>query len=161
MLKWVITALFLVFILYVFFSANFNSDPADSGRFANNSVLEDKSLSEDSGFKYFSREEFESAKNTKTPIILYFYSNWCTICLSEFPVVEEAANRLGKDKFLGFRVNFNDDDTDEEEKNIARDMKVYYQYTKVFIINGEVVLKDGDPWDKAYAEDKIVEFLTL
>lgn len=81
-------------------------------------------------------------------IVLYFYANWCPICKKEFPELVDAFNQLSTDQVIGFRVNFNDNATDEVETNLAREYGVAYQHTKVFVKNGERLLKSPDSWDQ-------------
>ena len=67
--------------------------------------------------------------------------------MSEFPVMQKVFNELTTDKVIGFRVNYNDDQTDNDEKNLAKQFGVAYQHTKVFVKNGQRILKSPEGWD--------------
>jgi len=95
----------------------------------------------------FAKADYDAAIKTDKLIVLYFYANWCPICIAEFPVMQKAFNELSTDKAIGFRVNYNDDQTDNDEKNLAKQFGVAYQHTKVFVKNGQRILKSPEGWD--------------
>ena len=101
----------------------------------------------------FVKSDYDQALKSDNLIVLYFYANWCPICREEIPKFYEAFNEMSKDsnkyvKVIGFRVNYNDSDTDDDEKTLAREYGIAYQHTKVFIKNGQRVLKSPESWDK-------------
>lgn len=49
---------------------------------------------------------------------------------------------------IGFRVNYNDNQTDNDECNLAREFGVAYQHTKIFVKNGTRILKSPEGWNK-------------
>lgn len=101
----------------------------------------------------FNQNDYEKAIASDKLIILYFYANWCPICKAEFPKMQEVFNTQQTNLVIGFRVNYNDNQTDENEKMLAREYGVSYQHTKVLIKNGEIVLKSPENWDETrYAE---------
>ncbi|MFC1647102.1 TlpA family protein disulfide reductase, partial [Patescibacteria group bacterium] len=104
----------------------------------------------------FKKSDYDKAVASDKIVFLDFYANWCPTCRAEAAKLTKGFDSLNSDNIVGFRVNYNDDDTDEDEKNLASQFEVPYQHYKVVLINGEVVLTDGDIWD----EDKLVEELT-
>ncbi len=99
-------------------------------------------------YKEFTRTEYEQARGEGKDIILIYYADWCPICRGEAPLIEAGFNALNKPNAVGFRVNYNDSFTDDDEKALATEQSVTYQHTKVILKKGEIVLKDGNPWDK-------------
>jgi thiol-disulfide isomerase/thioredoxin len=67
--------------------------------------------------------------STADKIVLFFYADWCPTCR---PIDLEFKNSLKIP--LGveiYRINYNDEDTDEEEKALASKYGVTYQHTFV------------------------------
>jgi thiol-disulfide isomerase/thioredoxin len=96
----------------------------------------------------FTKADYDAALKTDKLVVLYFYANWCPICKAEFPLMQKSFNELTTDKVIGFRVNYNDNQTDNDEKNLAREFGVAYQHTKVFVKNGQRILKSPEGWDE-------------
>jgi thiol-disulfide isomerase/thioredoxin len=98
----------------------------------------------------FVRSDYDVAAKTDKLIILYFYANWCPICREEVPnaLIPAFQELSGNSMVIGFRVNYNDSDTDGDERNLARELGVAYQHTKVFVKNGRRILKAPDSWRK-------------
>jgi len=97
----------------------------------------------------FTRADYDKAVASGKLVVLYFYANWCPICKAEFPTVQSVFAELATDKVVGFRVNFNDNETTDDEEGLAREHGVPYQHTKVFVKDGSRILKAPDTWDKA------------
>ena len=95
----------------------------------------------------FTEADYNRARQGNKLIVLYFYANWCPICRVEFPRMQEAFDALATDRAIGFRVNYNDNETDEGERALAREFGVAYQHTKVFLKNGVRVLKSPESWN--------------
>lgn len=108
----------------------------------------------------FNKADYDAALKTDKVIVLYFYANWCPICRFEFPTMEEVFNELSTDNVIGFRVNYNDFSTDNDEKNLAREFGVAYQHTKVFVKNGQRILKSPEGWKKERYITEINKALT-
>src|SRR3989344_2308709 len=97
----------------------------------------------------FKKADYDTALKTNKLIVLYFYANWCPICKAEVASsLYPSFNELITDKVIGFRVNYNDNQTDDDEKNLAKEFGIAYQHTKVFLRNGERVLKSPESWNK-------------
>lgn len=96
----------------------------------------------------FTKVDYDAALKSDKLIVLYFYANWCPICKVEFPVMQKAFNELTTDKVIGFRVNYNDNQTDSNEVALAKQFGVAYQHTKVFVKNDQRILKSPESWDE-------------
>lgn len=107
----------------------------------------------------FSKSDYENALNSEKVILLYFYANWCPICRAEVPKMYQAFSALTSDKVVGFRVNYNDSDTDQDEINLAREHGVAYQHTKVIVKNKQRILKSPETWEKQRYLDEIGKVL--
>lgn len=95
----------------------------------------------------FVQSDYDAAIKAGKNIVLYFYANWCPNCKVEFPVMQAAFSELADPTVVGFRVNFNDTQTDDAERALARLFGVTYQHTKVFVKDGKRILKAPDVWD--------------
>lgn len=96
----------------------------------------------------FNTEDYQKAKAEGNTIFLDFYANWCPVCRAEEPIIYEGFNELESDKVVGFRVNYKDNETSDDEKALAKEFDITYQHTKVILKNGKQVLKTQDTWDK-------------
>lgn len=94
----------------------------------------------------FNTDDYETAIASDRLVALYFYANWCPLCRAEFPNMEAAFNTLEGYDVVGFRVNYNDNQTDKFEKELAKEFGVAYQHTKVFVKDGARVLKSPEQW---------------
>ena len=109
----------------------------------------------------FNSADYAQALASNKLVVVYFYANWCPECRVEFPVAEQAFNELTSDQVIGFRVNYNDDQTDAAEKALAQEYGVAYQHTKVFVKNGQRLLKSPETWTKERYLAEITKALTL
>lgn len=103
----------------------------------------------------YNKADYDAAVKSDKLVVLYFYANWCPICRAEFPLMQSAFNKLTSDKVVGFRVNYNDSDTDSNEKALAGQFGVAYQHTKVFVKNGQRILKSPEGWDQSRYDTEI------
>ncbi len=98
----------------------------------------------------YNKADYDAAIASDKLVVLYFYANWCPICKEEVAnALIPAFNELKTDKVVGIRVNYKDSDTDKDEENLARQLGIPYQHTKVFMKNGKQIVKAPDGWDKA------------
>jgi len=98
----------------------------------------------------YNKADFDAAAASDKLVVLYFYANWCPICREEVQnALYPAFNELTRDDAVGFQVNYNDNQTDSDEEELAREHGVAYQHTKVFLKNGQRVLKSPESWDKS------------
>jgi thiol-disulfide isomerase/thioredoxin len=95
----------------------------------------------------FSKADYDRAVASGKLVALYFYANWCPICKAEFPKMQVAFNQLATENVIGFRVNYNDNETDDVERDLARQFGVAYQHTKVFFRGSERLSKSPESWE--------------
>lgn len=97
----------------------------------------------------FTKSDYDKAVASDKLVVLYFYANWCPICKAEVAnSLYPAFDSLTNSDVVGFRVSYNDSDTDKDEKALAREFGVAYQHTKVFLKDGKRVLKSPEGWDE-------------
>ena len=96
----------------------------------------------------YNKTDYDAAVKSDKLVALYFTANWCPICKVELPKLYAAFNELATDKVIGFHVNYNDSETDDNERNLAWEFGVAYQHTKVFLKNGQRILKSPESWSK-------------
>ncbi len=84
------------------------------------------------GYYAFTEDAHQNARTSQTPILLYFYANWCPFCLEQDPRLVALFNKdpMG---IVTFRVNWQDSDTDANEKQLARQFNITYQHTFVML----------------------------
>lgn len=73
--------------------------------------------------------------------VVFFYASWCPTCI---PVDQELRSNMGDipSDVLVIRVNYNDPDTDNEERELAKKYGITYQHTFVQVdAQGQVVKK--------------------
>lgn len=81
----------------------------------------------------YSSEDYAAALNAKRPIFLFFYANWCPTCAEQEPMIVSIMNSFENNTdlkdFVAFRVNYNDNETDDAEKDLGVEFGVLYQHT--------------------------------
>lgn len=108
----------------------------------------------------FTKSRYDEEIKSNKLIVLYFYASWCPICKEEVPKMYQAFDELTTDQVVGFRINYNDNSTDNDEKELARLFGIAYQHTKVFLKNNSRILKSPEDWDKQRYLDEINKALT-
>lgn len=73
-------------------------------------------------------------------MVLFFYASWCPICQPAHKDILANQTNLPEDIVI-VRINYNDNNTDQAEKDLARELNVTYQHTFVYLDNEGKVLK--------------------
>lgn len=101
----------------------------------------------------FDKAHYEKSLEEGKVVFLNFYASWCPICKAEQPDLFAAFNELSNPEVVGYRIHFNDNEEDADDKEMAKKFGVTYQHTKVIINkNGEVALKSLE----AYSKEKVI-----
>lgn len=102
---------------------------------------------EDGRYLEYSQDAFDRTDNTKR--VLFFYANWCPTCRPADADFTKNMNQIPDDVTV-LRVNYNDDQTSEEEKALATAYDVTYQHTFVQIdSDGNVITS----WNGGQTDD--------
>lgn len=137
------SVIFFLFVFYLLVQKDKNSflNPSDSGisNLQQNTEAQSSTRETQLKGKYmtFSREVFNESTDNKR--VLFFYANWCPTCRPVDQELNLSENKIPEDLVI-FRVNYNDSDTDQEEKNLADDYEITYQHTFVQIDKGGKVV---------------------
>lgn len=117
-----------VFYIYI------QSTPNDSSMKKNEQTSESDKITgdEDSSSRYveYSKAALEQAAINRR--VLYFYANWCPTCRPTDAEFRANTSKIPGDLTV-IRVNYNDTDTDQEEKDLANKYAIIYQHTFVQI----------------------------
>lgn len=109
----------------------------------------------------FNKKDYDKAIASRKIILLYFYANWCPVCRVEVSnALYPAFNELTTNKIVGFRINYNDSDTNEDERLLALQFGIAYQHSKVVLKDRKEVLKSLDQWDKEQYLSELGQILT-
>lgn len=101
-------------------------------------LMNDDSLLMKSDSRYIEYSSKVLADTANTKRVLYFYANWCPTCRPADANFKANIDKIPQGVTL-IRVNYNDSDTDAEEKTLADKYEITYQHTFVQID------KDGNP----------------
>jgi thiol:disulfide interchange protein len=122
-------------------------------------MKKDESMMKPSASTYqpYTKAAYEAAKASGKPIFLFFYANWCPTCREQEPRLQRVVP-THKGGVVGLRVNYNDTETDEDEKALAKEFGVTYQHTGFFIdASGSVQKKTIG----TFSDTQTVEYLDL
>ena len=115
---------------------------------------DDKMMKADSSrYVQYSKAIFDQSKDLRR--VLYFYATWCPSCKAANEDFSTNTNKIPKDVVV-IRINYNDPDTDAEEKDLAKKYGITYQHTFIQIdANGKRLMKwNGGQTDELIANIK-------
>ena len=101
----------------------------------------------------YSKAAYDQAGDKRR--VLYFYANWCPICKVSNADFTANPNKIPEDVVV-LRVNYNDSDTDSQEKDLAKKYAITYQHTFVQIggQGKQVTIWNGGQTDELLANIK-------
>lgn len=112
-------------------------------------------MDENSASRYveYSKTVLDQAENNRR--VLYFYASWCPTCRPADADFKTNMSRF-PDDLIVVRVNYNDPETDKEEKDLAEKYDITYQHTFVQIDpqGNEVTKWNGGQTDELLANIK-------
>lgn len=109
----------------------------DNSAKENDKIIDDKTA----GSRYirYSKSALDSASDNRR--VLFFYASWCPTCKPADANFTQNEIKIPDDVTV-IRVNYNDPETDQEEKDLAKKYGIIYQHTFVQIDNtGKEVTK--------------------
>ncbi len=83
-----------------------------------------------SKYVLYTKEVLDQANSKRR--VLFFYASWCPTCVPADANLKLSLDKIPEDVAV-IRVNYNDSDTDQEEKDLARKYGITYQHTFVQI----------------------------
>lgn len=128
-LIWIVLVLLLVggglYVLVGSKSPEKMTKSLSAGSEANNALS-----SNTSRYIEYSKTVLDNAKDKRR--VLYFYASWCPICRVGNENFLANADKIPEDVVV-IRTNYNDPDTNQEEKDLAKKYGITYQHTFVQI----------------------------
>ena len=101
----------------------------------------------------YSKSAYDAAADKRR--VLYFYATWCPSCKVANEDFTANPNKIPEDVVV-IRTNYNDPNTDQEEKDLAKKYGITYQHTFVQIdTQGKEITKwNGGKTDELVAKVK-------
>lgn len=101
----------------------------------------------------YSKSAMDTASGNRR--VLFFYASWCPTCKPADVSFTQNVSKIPEDVTL-IRVNYNDPDTDQEEKDLAKEYGITYQHTFVQIdgAGNEVTKWNGGQIDELLSNIK-------
>jgi hypothetical protein len=155
-MKYVLVVIVLIVLVaggLFFLNSNSQPSPSTSNVASSSSNQTLESLPEGNSYVEYSNQALEESADKRR--VLFFYANWCPTCIPADQNFQTNLDRIPSDVTL-IRVNYNDDQTDEEENSLADKYGITYQHTFVQIDeNGNEVTKwNGGQIDELLANLK-------
>lgn len=121
-----------------------------SGQEGSSTTSENQNLDNNSKYVEYSKGVLDQSKIARR--VLFFYASWCPTCRPTDADLKENISQFPEDLVL-IRVNYNDPETDQEEKELAKKYAITYQHTFVQIDSlGNEVTK----WNGGKTEELLV-----
>jgi len=125
--------LVIIVLSTLFFVGQGCAKPASVEPVAQDTNPPTQDQTQDSTYQPFTRTAYEQAKADGKPILLNFFANWCPTCAAQEPRTEALfINKKIPGGIIGFRINYNDSDTDADEVALAKQLGVTYQHTYIY-----------------------------
>ena len=151
--KTVIVGIVLLFLVGGgLFVANKQSKISEDAKMAQEkAAMMEKNTS--SRYVPYSKAAYDSAVGKRR--VLYFYATWCPSCKQANEDFTANPNKIPEDVIV-LRVNYNDPDTDQEEKDLAKKYGITYQHTFVQVdrTGKELVKWNGGDTDELVENSK-------
>lgn len=106
------------------------TSPTPTSNTSTNSVVASTSTTSAARYLPFKKEELDVP--TPARRVLFFYASWCPTCRPADADFQANQSQIPADVRV-FRVNYNDPETDNDEKELAKKYGVVYQHTYVQI----------------------------
>lgn len=126
----VIAALLLLVAGFVVLSSSKDTSPQESMTEEHISTSPSESEMVSDQYVQYSTGILESVQEPRR--VLFFYASWCPTCRPADKSLQENVARLPEDVVV-IRVNYNDPETDQEEKDLAKKYEIGYQHIFVQI----------------------------
>ena len=91
-------------------------------------VLVEEAKADNSRYLVYSKVAYENAVTQRR--VLFFYATWCPSCKQADEDFTANSDKIPDDVVV-LRVNYNDPNTDQEEKDLAKKYGITYQHTFV------------------------------
>lgn len=142
------TLLFAVYFVFTFQKnpvSNMSKDPSNSQEMMKKDVTtadddSEKMMAKNENGRYITYSQSTFQEISTENVVLFFYANWCPNCI---PVDKEISKNINKipDNTTIVRVNYSDNETDEDEKDLATKYGITYQHTFVLTDKSGMVIQ--------------------
>ena len=117
--------LIIILVIFTIIAFAYFQKPSPAPALPAPSQLEETS---DSQYLPYSPETFTSRSASRR--VLFFYANWCPTCRPIDNELRQNEAQIPADVIV-YRVNYNDTDTDQTDKELAAKYNITYQHTFV------------------------------
>ncbi len=95
----------------------------------------------------FDQAAYDQALVDGKIVYLEFYANWCPYCSADDPNIKSFFDAQQNSDFVGFRVNYKDSDTNNNEESLAKQFGITTQHTRVILKNSQEVYRKIGTFD--------------